>query len=444
MTFMPPRPFRASAPVTGAGLVSRSRLLATLIAGTLALGLAGQLPRDATAAGGAGPAEKLRVGHTVKRIVVPGSTSAESRLVDVHLWYPADHKELSASPKTFYTSTLNDRPLPSQWTPLTWTVGAEIAREGAAIDPRGKPFPVIVFSHGNVNDPIDYAHTLELIAGAGFVVAAPYHVNNSQDDVRIDFINTQAGFQWFPCNDGRPPPCSRPDVPRSMEDRVRDIDSVLDNLPSWFGNRVDVSRAGVLGHSRGTVTALAAAGGSIPWGFEAEARVDAIMGMAIGNQTITFGANVANVSVPTLLVAGLLDVTSPHSVSVAAFEAIQSDEKALVSIENATHRSFDSTYCDQMQASGAIAQANPNAILDRHTIQGILNHPTSGRAMDYCSFASFTEPTDIRPLVASLANPPFGVTAGNVPTTGLDTDEVKQRMRKLAVGFFGKALKGGH
>ncbi len=64
--------------------------------------------------------------------------------------------------------------------------------------------------------------------------------------------------------------------------------------------------------------------------------------------------------------------------------------------------------------------------------------------MDYCSFASFTEPTDIRPLVASLANPPFDVTAGNVPTTGLDTDEVKQRMKKLAVGFFGKVLKGGH
>ncbi len=52
---------------------------------------------------------------------------------------------------------------------------------------------MIVFSHGNVNDPIDYAHTLELIAGAGFVVAAPYHVNNTQDDVRLDFINAQAG-----------------------------------------------------------------------------------------------------------------------------------------------------------------------------------------------------------------------------------------------------------
>lgn len=56
---------------------------------------------------------------------------------------------------------------------------------------------MIVFSHGAVNDPIDYAFTLELIAGAGFVVAAPYHVNNTQDDVRIDFANSQAGVRLF-------------------------------------------------------------------------------------------------------------------------------------------------------------------------------------------------------------------------------------------------------
>lgn len=51
---------------------------------------------------------------------------------------------------------------------------------------------MIVFSHGSVNDPINYAHMLELIAGAGFVVAAPSHVIDTQEDVRIDFINEQA------------------------------------------------------------------------------------------------------------------------------------------------------------------------------------------------------------------------------------------------------------
>ena len=52
---------------------------------------------------------------------------------------------------------------------------------------------MIVFSHGNTNDPIDYAPTLERIAAGGFVVAAPSHTNNTQDDTRIDFFNTLAG-----------------------------------------------------------------------------------------------------------------------------------------------------------------------------------------------------------------------------------------------------------
>ena len=53
-----------------------------------------------------------------------------------------------------------------------------------------------------------------------------------------------------------------------MKDRVSDISHILDALPDWFGDRVDVSRAGVMGHSRGTVTALAAAGGSTHMGLE--------------------------------------------------------------------------------------------------------------------------------------------------------------------------------
>jgi hypothetical protein len=94
------RALRAAALALGAALVSRSRLLATLSAATLAPGLVGQLPGDATAAASAGLAADLRVGHTVKRIVVPGSALGENRAVDVHLWYPADQRGLSDAPKT--------------------------------------------------------------------------------------------------------------------------------------------------------------------------------------------------------------------------------------------------------------------------------------------------------------------------------------------------------
>jgi predicted dienelactone hydrolase len=430
----------------------RSLTLAALGAVTVAL-----LTADVAAAW------KPRVGHTVQRTVVAGSGQGETRPVDVHLWYPADHKRLHRHPRTVYTSALYGRPLiPELWDPLTWTVGAEVAREGAPIERRGRRLPVIVFSHGSENEPIDYAHTFELIAAAGFVVAAPTHVNNTQDDVRTDFINEQAGFPLIPCRDGRPEDCSRAEqapnveVSSSLAERVRDISKVLDELPRWLGHRVDTSRAGVMGHSRGTVTALAAAGGSAArttdalcqpasedprcWPLDAEPRIAALMGLAIGGPRVTGGAALENVTVPTLLVAGALDRTTPPSISQTAFDTIPSRHKELVVLENAVHRSFDSTYCDQTQAAGAIAQANPRAILDRHTFEGIaLRVGMSGRATEYCDYETFTQPVDIRPLVREATG--FEVTEENVPSTGLDSDEVKHRMAWLAARFFGKALK---
>jgi predicted dienelactone hydrolase len=389
------------------------------------------------------------VGHTVHRITVEGSATVPGplRRVDVHVWYPADHRGFDDRQLTEYSSALYRRPLPPPWLSLSWTVDAQVAREDAPIDPHGKPFPVIVFSHGSVNDPIDYAHTLERIARAGFVVAAPSHVNNTQDAVRIDFANAQTGAR-IPCNDGLPGPCSRGNIPVSIADRVRDISAVLDELPEWLGDRADVERAGVMGHSRGTVSALAAAGGGAGDAFPAEPRVDAVMGMAIGNAAVTGLANLQGVIAPTLLVAAALDGTSPQPVSESAFETIRSTEKAFVSLPDGVHRSFDSTYCDQVQAAGRFAQVvdedgrflglNERAILDLHTVRGIVNHPTSGVATQYCSQAAFTQPVDVRSLVATLTTIPF---PASVPTTGLETDEVELGMTELAVTFFGTVLK---
>jgi predicted dienelactone hydrolase len=428
------------------------RLIAVVIPAMLVLAASGEVTGNQTAVASAGLAAHVRVGHSVERLNVPGSLG-ESRAVDVHLWYPADQKGFSDAPKTFYKSSLWGVDLSRLgWTPLSWKVEAQIAREGVPIDPSGKAFPVIVFSHGATNDPIDYAYTLESIAGEGFVVAAPAHVNKTQDDVRIDFVNAQAALKGLPrllpCNDGLPSPCVRslgPNVARSMADRVRDIQYVLDSLPDWYGDRVDTSRAGVLGHSRGTVTALAAVAGSTAWGFDPidrdleQPRIKAIMGLAIGARNITFAADVAKVTVPTLLVAGMLDRNSTPDISEDAFKLIASTEKAFVSIESAVHRSFDSTYCAQMQAAGAIAQANSGAVLDRHTVMGIVIAPISGVAMDYCSDTSFTNPVDIRPLVGPMTG--FDFTSENVPRTGLETEEVKESVKELAVAFFGTVLK---
>jgi predicted dienelactone hydrolase len=196
------------------------------------------------------------VGHSVRLLNVRG-TLGENRPVNVHLWYPARSQDdcgdsngssrsqndqgCSATPSR-YTSRLFGVSLGGKWAPLSWTIGSSRSFENLPIDQGHRPFPVIVFSHGHQNNVIDYVYTLEDLASAGFIVAAPDHVNDTQDDVSIDFINSQAGSELILCFDGLAPPCARTDVPKSLTDRVHDISAVIDALPTWFGDRADISR----------------------------------------------------------------------------------------------------------------------------------------------------------------------------------------------------------
>lgn len=415
----------------------------------------GPFPSDGEQGQREHPRFTFKVGHRVMKIAVPGSFSGESRQVDVHLWYPADLRDYFHAPQTEYTSPLNGADLGPLWDPLSWKVASSVAREGPSLFRWAPKYPVIVFSHGNTNAPIDYAFTLEDLASAGFVVAAPNHVNNSQDDVRMDFANTLAltagvALPFTNCMDGRPwsrpsSLCSLGNVALSMADRARDITYALDALPAAFENRVDLDRVGVFGHSRGTVTALTAAGGSTVWGIDAEPRIKAVMGMAIGATAITFNANIKNITQPTLLISGGLDMTSPSSVTEGVIELLpDTTDNSHIIIPNAVHRTFNSTYCEQMQSAAAIYQANSRALLDFHTASRILTIPPNGNpsgvGMNYCGYESFRSPIDIRTIVETLTatqtTTGFVVTETNVPTTGLTIAQLRPSVSEMAVTFF--------
>jgi predicted dienelactone hydrolase len=419
------------------------------------------------------------VGHATRLLNVLGIhdvNSPEIRSVNVHFWYPArDPQDCQSGdgnsqgcPPSVYTSRLNGIPLLPQWDPLSWTIGTRQSFEELPLSDAQSSYPVIIFSHGTQGNAIDYVYALEALASYGYIVAAPDHVNNTQDDVRIDFINAQANSTVIPCFDGLATPCevtsrvkaehsnidpavfcppgsliamTTASIRESMTDRVRDVSAIIDALPTWFGSRADTSRIGMMGHSRGTATSLAAAGGSACWGFPAEPRVKAIMGLAIALVPITFGANIQDITVPALLVAGTDDTTSPPAISQAAFDMLASMDKHFVPIENAKHRHFDSGLCAQTQSSGAIAAASPRAILDLRTFDTLVRpsfNPSSGVPMDFCGYDTFTMPSDITNLVFSLTG--FSVTPTNVPTTGLDSNQVKNQVVGLARDFFGRVL----
>ena len=206
-------------------------------------------------------------------------------------------------------------------------------------------------------------------------------------------------------------------------------------------------------------------------------RVKAVMGMAIGAAAITNSVDLAAVTVPTVLVAGGRDqnpsVPPALKVSEDAFATISSADKLLVEIPNATHRSFDSTYCAQLQSAAAQAKIDPKALLDAHTVGLIAASAPgfmSGKAVHYCAPRFFTSPVNIQHVVASTRNaeyfcsdtedpnlgnqldrfcglaapvegPASPCVSTSIPCTGLDTDEVKQGITDIAVAFFQSALR---
>jgi len=214
---------------------------------------------------------KFPVGHATVQISLAIGLN-KSLPIDVEVWYPANKKDFNAAPATVYRSRLYGVPLiPARWDPLSWQITSRVAKEDVQIKARGRAFPLVIFSHGAGSSPLDYIPTLEHLASHGYVVAAPWHTGNSQDDNLTGFINRQAGWttpgqpQLLPCFDGDPMPCADNVVQTVVTNRVRDLRAIADELPSLFGGRVDVERLGVMGHSAGSILAVLAAGGSTPW-----------------------------------------------------------------------------------------------------------------------------------------------------------------------------------
>jgi predicted dienelactone hydrolase len=262
---------------------------------------------DALAAGDAAPIGTVwgepgpfNVGHLETNVTYAPADGSPDRTLRLVLWYPT---EAETGAEVLYGGLL----------PAEGVLG------GAPPAAAPAAFPLVVFSHGNTSFAEQSHFLTTFLASHGFVVAAPDHTGNT-----------------FTAGD---PPA---DI---FHLRPLDVSAVLDHLlgaeaPEALAERLSDATA-VAGHSFGGYTALAATGGAIDvdllnglctdgtlpttgcaaiqaheelyrGGF-ADPRVDAAVPMTPG-ATVVFGADgLAGVEVPTLLMTGSLDRTTPDA-----------------------------------------------------------------------------------------------------------------------------------
>ncbi len=274
--------------------------------------------------GDVGPGEpEYDVGRTTIQI-----TSEPGRTLDADVWYPADAAAAASVPPSVY-----------RFPGLAYT--SAVAHDSPPVAPGG-PFPLIVYSHGSGGLRYVSAFLTEALAARGFVVVAVDHTGNTALDA---FTETT--------------------LPRAEIRRLRPIDirAEIDAMlaasadpASPFAGAVDPSRIGLVGHSAGALGALDAVARD---GTAADADVRAIVGLGAYTEPLT-RQQLASIDVPTMLVSGTFDTTTPTRRNAAsAARQLGSHPLYMVDLTDAGHQSFSDIcfYEDVVAATPDVAPA---------------------------------------------------------------------------------------
>jgi predicted dienelactone hydrolase len=279
------------------------------------------------------------VGYTTMTVSDPDRPGRE---LPTSVWYPADiDADVDDAALAAYARTTNV-PIPS-----------DVARVDVPVaDGR---FPLIVFSHGFGGVNTQSFFYTETLASHGFVVAAPDHVGNTAFD-------QAAGT----------------DVEMSVSagDRLPDVSTTIDVIVArsdddedLFAGHVDDDRVGVTGHSFGGFTTLAMAVETD--GERYDPRVDVIVPLAPGSPTSD--ESLTSITIPTLLMGGTLDGSTPLDPNVTRpWELISSADLMRVDLIDAGHLAFD-TPCEARDAAAAsdiTLDPTTSVVLDISAVDG--------------------------------------------------------------------------
>ncbi|MEW5853306.1 MAG: hypothetical protein AB2A00_31290 [Myxococcota bacterium] len=230
--------------------------------------------------------------------MTPGHTTPRKLVCEV--WYPAV-EAARGQPGVAYD--LHDA-LPDDMKPTIPAEALGVLQTDAVQDaePRhdGRPFPLVIFSHGKGGIRMQSTFYTVALASHGYVVVAPDHEGDTlPDTLREGELNINTTVDSF-------------------VDRPQDVMFLLDHfeaLPSgdFLSGLIDMDRVGVSGHSFGAITSFRAAG--------MDYRIKAVVAQTPAGYTlmqVDVGTPMEQWGIPLMIQSADLDRTlpvDPHSLS---------------------------------------------------------------------------------------------------------------------------------
>ena len=245
-----------------------------------------------------------KVGHRSSTLV---DAEREGRVVPVDAWYPAENN--------------------AGGTEVTYEILPGVGFTAAAVQNAtiaSGHHPLVLWSHGRTGTRSSYVLFCEALAARGFIVLAPEHAG----DALADWIIGAAV-----------------DDATNEANRIGDAHFVLNEALglgatvvggaalSAIAPHVDADRVAAMGHSYGGFTALAIASGAT-----AHPNVRAVAGMQSFTRSLPKTA-FESIAVPTMLVVGLQDTTTPPETDAdRAWAKLGAEPAWRVDVERAGHQ----------------------------------------------------------------------------------------------------------